>query len=50
MLSKLATTCDGKDCNRPLTADECMLAYETPAGERRAYECTCGEVTVTVVR
>ncbi len=50
MLNELATTCDGQGCDRPLTADECMLVYETPGGERHAYECDCGAVTVTVIR
>jgi hypothetical protein len=27
-----------------------MLTMSTPGGVRRAYECDCGSVTVTVVR
>jgi len=50
MLDSLACTCEAADCDRPLGADELMLAMATDAGERRAYECACGTVTVTVVR
>lgn len=41
--------CDGPDCERAL-GDEPALVYRTDAGERRAYECACGAVTVTVAR
>ena len=50
MLDELACTCDAEGCERPLTDEERMLVYRTEAGERRAYECTCGAVTVTVRR
>lgn len=50
MLEELACTCEAPGCNRELTANEFMLVYETEAGERRAYECDCGAVTVTVAR
>ena len=43
------TTCDGEDCDRRLTSEP-TLAFRTDAGERRAYECDCGAVTITVVR
>lgn len=49
MLSNLAATCDADGCSNALSDSECMLVYETPAGERRAYECACGAVTITVV-
>lgn len=42
-----AVTCDGADCDRTLPEDP-AIAYRTAAGERRAYECVCGAVTVTV--
>lgn len=42
-------TCDEASCDRRL-ADEPTLAFRTEAGERRAYECDCGAVTITVAR
>ena len=50
MLHGLACTCDATDCDRTLDDDHLQLSVKTAAGERRAYECDCGEVTVTVVR
>jgi hypothetical protein len=51
MLHGLACTCDAVDCDRSLDDDDDLaLTMVTAAGERRAYECECGEVTVTVVR
>jgi hypothetical protein len=50
MLDELAATCEAEGCDRELTADGCMLVFRTESGERRAYECACGEVTVTVSR
>ncbi|WP_225333671.1 hypothetical protein [Halomicrobium urmianum] len=49
MIEKLggeAITCEAAGCDR--TLDEPALVYRTAAGERRAYECPCGAVTVTV--
>jgi hypothetical protein len=48
MLEELASTCEAAGCDRSLDADNCMLVYRTDAGERRAYECECGAVTVTI--
>jgi hypothetical protein len=48
MIRELACACE--ECSRDLGQSEFMLALETPEGERRAYECACGAVTVTVVR
>ena len=48
MLDELASTCEADGCHRPLRDQECMLIYRTEAGERRAYECACGAVTITV--
>lgn len=45
---QLGTTCAG--CERELNETECVLVYRTEPGERRAYECACGAVTITVVR
>lgn len=50
MLDELGCTCEGEGCDRELTSEECMLVYRTEGGERRAYECSCGAVTVTVTR
>lgn len=44
-----AATCDGPNCERPLSGDP-ALVFRTDAGERRAYECACGALTVTVAR
>jgi hypothetical protein len=50
MLEKLTSTCEASGCDNELDAENCMLVYETELGERRAYECDCGEVTITVHR
>jgi len=50
MLEELAATCEHEACDRSLREDDCMLVYRTDDGERRAYECTCGTVTITVTR
>jgi len=47
--SETTATCDGENCDRRL-ADEPTLTFRTAAGERQAYECRCGGVTVTVAR
>ncbi|PSQ17492.1 hypothetical protein BRD00_07240 [Halobacteriales archaeon QS_8_69_26] len=48
MLDGLASTCEGSNCDRRLTEDRLMMEMRTDGGVRRAYECTCGAVTVTV--
>ena len=50
MLNELTTTCEKDGCGRSLGEAEFMLAMESVGGTRRAYECACGAVTVTVVR
>jgi hypothetical protein len=50
MLETLASPCENPACERSLKPESCMLVYETEAGTRRAYECSCGTVTVTVTR
>lgn len=50
MLEHLGSVCSAPDCERTLSEDRRMLTMETPDGVRRAYECECGAVTVTVVR
>ncbi|WP_248517846.1 hypothetical protein [Salinarchaeum laminariae] len=49
MLEHLASVCSAPDCERTLSEDRRMLTMETPDGTRRAYECECGAVTVTVL-
>lgn len=52
MIEELATgspECDAADCDRTLP-EEPAVVYETAAGRRRAYECACGAVTITVAR
>jgi len=52
MIEALTTdrpVCDDPDCDRTLPADP-ALVFETSAGRRCAYECSCGAVTVTVAR
>jgi len=48
MLSEIACRCESDHCSERLTDGDCMLVFRTDAGERRAYECDCGHVTVTV--
>ncbi|MEF8825642.1 MAG: hypothetical protein V5A27_04760 [Halapricum sp.] len=50
MLNELTCTCDAEGCGRELDEEHCMMVYETDAGQRRAYECDCGAVTITVHR
>ena len=50
MLENLTSTCEAAGCDRSLDDDALMLTLRTEAGERRAYECACGAVTVTVAR
>lgn len=50
MLEELTTTCEAVGCGRTLGEERLMVAMRTDAGERRAYECECGSVTVTVVQ
>ncbi|EMA47267.1 hypothetical protein [Halococcus saccharolyticus] len=49
MFEELAATCEATECNRELP-DEPALVFRDSAGERRAYECPCGAVTVTVAK
>lgn len=50
MIEELATTCESESCERTLSENDRMLVYTTELGERRAYECACGAVTITVHR
>ena len=47
--SGTTAACDGPNCDRALGSAP-DLVFRTAAGERRAYECDCGSVTVTVAR
>ena len=49
MLERLTATCENDACQRPLTDENLILEMERN-GVRRAYECDCGAVTVTVVK
>ena len=46
MFEELTCTCEG--CDRDLTSAEPAMVYRAEGGERRAYACACGAVTVTV--
>jgi hypothetical protein len=48
MLDELACRCEG--CDRRLESADPAIVYRIPEGERRAYKCACGRVTVTVGR
>lgn len=48
MFDELTPTCEASDCERPLT--DPALVFRDDAGERRAYECICGTITVTVAK
>jgi len=48
MLSDIGVTCDAAGCERELAPGDCQLVVRTDGGERRAYECACGAVTITV--
>ncbi|MFB6084440.1 MAG: hypothetical protein ABEJ94_09370 [Halorientalis sp.] len=48
MLEELSCTCD--TCDRTLGEESRRLTYRTEGGERHAYECACGAVTITVAR
>lgn len=50
MLENLSCTCEAAGCDQPLSPEECMLVFQTEEGKRRAYECDCGAVTITVSR
>ncbi|MFB6307823.1 MAG: hypothetical protein ABEH35_00695 [Haloarculaceae archaeon] len=45
--SRIDLACEG--CDRELD-DEPAIVFRTAGGERRAYECPCGAVTITVVK
>ncbi|WP_435078290.1 hypothetical protein [Halococcus sp. AFM35] len=48
MFDELTPTCEATDCDRELTTP--ALVFRNGCGERRAYECACGAVTVTVAK
>jgi hypothetical protein len=48
MLSDIGVTCDATGCERELVDADCQLILQTSGGERRAYECACGAVTITL--
>ena len=40
--------CDAADCERELAAP--ALVFRDDTGERHAYECACGAITVTIAK
>lgn len=50
MLEEVTCGCEAEGCDRILDDSRLILAMRTDCGERRAYECLCGAVTVTVAR
>lgn len=48
MRSDIAVACEATGCGRELDATHCQLVVGTVRGERRAYECDCGAVTICV--
>jgi hypothetical protein len=48
MFEELTCTCRG--CDRDLTSADPTILYRDGGGERRAYACACGAVTVTVAK
>ena len=50
MLDKLSAACQADDCDHRLRERDRMLVSRTESGERRAFECVCGAVTITVHR
>lgn len=50
MLEDLKCECEAAGCERTLDSESLMLVMHTDDGERRAYECACGAVTITVAR
>lgn len=48
MFEDLACVCDA--CDSELGEDRLRLTFTAAGGERRAYECQCGAVTVAVSR
>jgi hypothetical protein len=50
VLDELTPTCGADGCDRELRERDRMLVYRTGRGERRAYECVCGAVSITVHR
>lgn len=49
MFEELTPTCEATGCDRHL-GSEPALVFRDAGGERRAYECPCGAVTVTVAK
>ncbi|WP_227375842.1 hypothetical protein [Haladaptatus halobius] len=50
MIETLRCECEAAGCEHELRESNLMLVMETPGGTRRAYECDCGAVTVTVTK
>lgn len=50
MLHQLRCVCDDPGCDRELSEADLCLTYRAYGTERRAYECICGAVTITVAK
>lgn len=48
MLDRLASATECTTCENTLTDAQCQMVYDTAAGRRRVYECSCGAVTITI--
>jgi hypothetical protein len=48
VFDELTPTCEAPRCERVLT--DPALVFRDAGGERRAYECVCGTITVTVAK
>lgn len=48
MFEELTCTCHS--CERELDDGALQVVFRDPGGERRAYECDCGAISVTVAR
>ena len=49
VFDELTPACEAPGCERSLVGEP-ALVFREAAGERRAYECACGAVTVTVAK
>lgn len=48
VFDELTPTCEADGCERTLT--DPALVFRNAGGERRAYECACGDITVTIAK
>lgn len=48
MFDEFIPICDAAGCERELAAP--ALVFHDDTGERHAYECACGAITVTIAK